>query len=124
ESLKASDLGSGPHSRWGTIGVPLEKSKNFGASIRRLARMLSHQWPLLIVVVVTAVSSAVLNVLGPRVLGRATDVIFRGVIGRGGIDFGRLHHVLFEAVALYVASWPLSVTASFLIAGLVQNTMF
>jgi ATP-binding cassette subfamily B protein len=124
ESLRASDLGTGPHSRWGTIGVPLEKSKNFGASLRRLARMLSNQWPLLIVVLVTAISSAVLNVLGPRVLGRATDVIFTGVVSHNGIDFGRLHHILFQAVALYLSSWVLSVVASFLIAGLVQNLMF
>jgi ATP-binding cassette subfamily B protein len=125
ESLKASDLGpAGAHSRWGTIGVPLEKSRNFGASVKRLGRMLSHQWPLLIVVLIAAVSSAVLNVLGPRVLGRATDVIFRGVVGDAGIDFGRLHHILFQAVGLYLSSWVLSVVASFLIAGLVQNLMF
>jgi ATP-binding cassette subfamily B protein len=124
ESLRASDLGSGPQSRWGSIGVPLEKSRNFGASIRRLLRMLSHQWPLLVVVLTAAVSSAVLNVLGPRVLGRATDVIFRGVVGDSGIDFGRLHHILYEAVGLYFSSWVLSVLASFLIAGLVQNLMF
>jgi ATP-binding cassette subfamily B protein len=125
ESLKASDLGpAGAHSRWGTIGVPLEKSRNFGASVKRLGRMLSHQWPLLIVVLIAAISSAVLNVLGPRVLGRATDVIFRGVVGGEGIDFGRLHHILFQAVGLYLSSWVLSVVASFLIAGLVQNLMF
>jgi ATP-binding cassette subfamily B protein len=124
ESLKAADLANSPHSRWGTIGVPLEKSTNFGASIRRLGRMLGPQWPLLTVVLVAAISSAVLNVLGPRVLGRATDVIFRGVVSGKGIDFGRLHHVLLQAVTLYLSSWALSLTASFLIAGLVQNLMF
>jgi ATP-binding cassette subfamily B protein len=86
--------------------------------------MFGRQWPLLIVVLTAAIASAVLNVLGPRVLGRATDVIFRGVTTSRGIDFDRLHHILFEAIALYASSWALSVLASFLIAGLVQNLMY
>ena len=49
-----------------------------------------------------AVVSTVLNVLGPRVLGHGTDVIVDGVTSGSGIDFGELHHVLLEAVALYV----------------------
>jgi ATP-binding cassette subfamily B protein len=85
--------------------------------------MLRHQWPLLIIILVAAISSAILNVLGPRVLGRATDVIFRGVLS-GGIDFGHLHRILFEAVALYLSSWALSVSASYMIAGLVQKLMW
>ena len=124
ESLKASDLANSPHSRWGTIGVPLERSSNFGTSVKRLLRLFSRQWPLLVVALTAAIASAVLNVLGPRVLGRATDVIFRGVTTRRGIDFGRLHNILYEAIALYFSSWLLSVLASFLIAGLVQKTMF
>ncbi len=125
EHLPSSALsgGAGP-SRWGAGAMPLEKSRNFGASVKRLASMLRGQWPTLVVVLIAAVSSAVLNVWGPRMLGHATDVIFRGVTQPGGINFGRLHRILLEVVALYVASWLLALVASYLIAGLVQGMMF
>ena len=54
-----------------------------------------------------ALLSATLTVIGPRILGHATDVLFRGAAAsffNGGgplIDFARLHHYLYIAIALY-----------------------
>jgi ATP-binding cassette subfamily B protein len=76
------------------------------------------------VVAVVAVTSAALNVLGPRVLGHGTDIIFRGVVAHRGIAFGRLHHILLEAVALYGTSALLSNLSAYLLAGVVQRLMF
>ncbi len=109
--------------RWMAAGMPTEKSKNFRVSVRRLGRLLRPQRWLLAFIALLAVGGAVANVLGPRVLGRGTDVIVRGILG-GGIDFGRLHRVLWEAVALYAGSFLLSLTTSWLIAGVVQRLMF
>jgi ATP-binding cassette subfamily B protein len=58
------------------------------------------------------------------VLGHATDVIFRGVVTRQGILFGRLHHFLFEAAGLYAASAFLSIGTAYLLAGVVQRLMY
>jgi ATP-binding cassette subfamily B protein len=110
--------------RWMAAGMPGEKSKNFRDSVKRLATLLKPQRFVLLVIALIAVTAAVLNVLGPRVLGRATDVIVRGVITKQGIDFGRLHHVLFEAIALYAGSFAMSLGVSYLIAGVVQRLMF
>lgn len=63
-------------------GMPAEKSMNFGPSTRRLLRRLSPQRTKLVVVIGLAVISVVLAVIGPKILGRATDLIFSGVIGR------------------------------------------
>jgi ATP-binding cassette subfamily B protein len=110
--------------RWGpSVGVPTERSKDFGVAVRRLGRLFGREWRLLAVIVTIAVVAAVCNVLGPRVLGHGTDTIIKGVI-RGHIDFGRLHHILFEAVALYGTSALLSVAATYLLAGVVQRLMF
>src|SRR5690606_18808352 len=100
------------------------RSKDFGSAVRRLARLLAPQRAVLCVVLVVAVASAVLNVLGPRVLGRATDVIVTGVVGDEGIRFGRLHELLFEALALYATSALLALLTGYLIAGVVQRLMF
>ena len=82
--------------RWMSAGMPTEKSKNFRASVVRLGSLLGPEWLILGVIFVTAILSAFLNVLGPRVLGHGTDVIFKGVITHQGIDFGKLHRVLME----------------------------
>jgi ATP-binding cassette subfamily B protein len=64
-----------------TAGMPAEKSMDFGPSAKRLLRRLGPQRWLVALVVGLAVGSVALTVLGPRILGRATDVIFRGFIG-------------------------------------------
>jgi ATP-binding cassette, subfamily B, multidrug efflux pump len=86
--------------------------------------MLGPDRPILAVVVVVAIVSAALNVLGPKVLGHATDVIVQGVVTRQGIDLARLHHVLLEAVALYGSSAILATFTAYVIAGVVQRLMF
>jgi ATP-binding cassette subfamily B multidrug efflux pump len=110
--------------RWHSAGVPTEKSKDFKTTVRRLGRLLSPEQPILVLIAVVAVTSAALNVFGPRVLGHGTDIIFRGVVTHRGIAFGRLHHVLLEAVALYAASALLANLTAYLIAGVVQRLMF
>ncbi|MEO7555567.1 MAG: ABC transporter ATP-binding protein [Acidimicrobiales bacterium] len=92
--------------------------------MRRLGGLLGPDRPVLTFILVTAVISVVLNVLGPRVLGRGTDIIFRGVTGGGGIEFDQLHNVLFLAIALYSASAVLAILTAYLIAGVVQRLMF
>ncbi len=110
--------------RWMAAGMPTEKSKNFRTSVKRLGQLLKPQRVVLGIIVLLAVGGATANVLGPRVLGRATDVIVRGVLTPGGIDFGRLHRVLWEALALYAGSFLLSLATTWLIAGVVQRLMF
>jgi ATP-binding cassette, subfamily B, multidrug efflux pump len=110
--------------RWHSGGVPTEKSKDFGTAIRRLAGLLRPESPILVVVVIVAIGGAALNVLGPRVLGHGTDIIFRGVISHRGIDFTALHKVLFQAIALYAGSAFLSILTAYTLAGVVQRLMF
>jgi len=62
-------------------GPPPEKSKNFGASFRRLLGRLRPEAPRIAVVLVLAVGSVAFAVLGPKILGDATNIIFEGFIG-------------------------------------------
>ena len=77
----------------------------------------------MVFVLVTAVASAFLNVLGPRVLGWGTDVIIDGLRSPAGIDLGRLHEVLMLAIGLYAVSAALSIMTAWMIAGVVQRLM-
>ena len=112
-----------PVGRWNAIGVPTEKSKDFGAAVRRLGRLLSSELPVLSVVFLVAVAGVTCNVFGPKVLGHGTDIIVRGIVRRG-IDFGALHHVLIEAGFLYAGSALLQLCSAYLLAGVVQRTMY
>ncbi len=61
-------------------GMSTEKALNFGASSRRLLRMLSPQRPLIILSLVLGVVSVTFTVLGPKLLGNVTNLIFSGWI--------------------------------------------
>ncbi|MEC3913966.1 ABC transporter ATP-binding protein [Nocardia sp. CDC160] len=63
-------------------GAPDAKAKSFGPSLKRLLRMLAPERFYLIVVFLLAVGSVVLNTLGPQILGKATNIIFDGVVGK------------------------------------------
>jgi ATP-binding cassette subfamily B multidrug efflux pump len=68
--------------RWMSAGMPAEKSMNFGPSARRLMGRLRPQRPQLLSIIALAVVSVAFSVVGPKILGRATDLIFSGVIGK------------------------------------------
>jgi ATP-binding cassette, subfamily B, multidrug efflux pump len=61
---------------------PVEKSINFGPSMRRLLGHLAPERLILLGAVLLAVTGIAMSVLGPKILGWATDVIFTGVIGQ------------------------------------------
>ncbi|MEZ5379221.1 MAG: ABC transporter ATP-binding protein [Acidimicrobiales bacterium] len=110
-------------------GMPVEKSNDFGAAVRRLGQLLSAERVALGAVVLVTLISVTLVVLGPRLLGGATDIIFRGITGRGtgpngGIDFDALHRRLLLVAALYFASWVLGYLQAYVLAGVVQRTMY
>ncbi|GAB3981307.1 ABC transporter ATP-binding protein [Actinoallomurus acanthiterrae] len=63
-------------------GRSTEKSLDFGGSSRRLLRMLRPERPIIVTTLLLATASVATTAVGPKILGRATDLIFAGVIGR------------------------------------------
>jgi ATP-binding cassette, subfamily B, multidrug efflux pump len=63
-------------------GMSTEKSLDFRGSSRRLLRTMRPERPLAALGVALAAASVTLSVLGPKILGHATDLIFSGVISR------------------------------------------
>ena len=105
------------------LGMPLEQSADFGTATRRLASRLRRERLRVVAVVVLAFVSVTMSVLGPRILGHATDVIVAGLMSPAGIDFGELERTLGLVVALYVASAGLMYLLSYILARVVQRTM-
>jgi ATP-binding cassette, subfamily B, multidrug efflux pump len=67
---------------FGGMGLPVEKSMNFGPSAKRLAGKLRPERLWLALVLVLAVVSVSFSVIGPRLLGEGTNLIFSGVISK------------------------------------------
>jgi ATP-binding cassette, subfamily B, multidrug efflux pump len=63
-------------------GMVGQKSMNFGPSARRLVGRMRPDRGKALAVVALAVVSVALAVIGPRILGHATDLIFAGLFGR------------------------------------------
>jgi len=69
--------GGGP---FGQMGMPVEKAMSFGPSAKRLFARLQPERGKVGLVVALGVISVVLSVIGPKLLGSATNIIFEGVI--------------------------------------------
>ena len=75
--------GGGP-GRGGPMGGGMlgQKSMSFGPSARRLLARMRPERAKTVTVLMLAVASVALTVVGPKLLGRATDLIFSGIFGR------------------------------------------
>jgi ATP-binding cassette subfamily B protein len=105
------------------VGMPVEKSENFGVAVKRLFNRMRRERFRVVAVLVLAVISVTLTVIGPKILGHATNVVVEGITTPGGIDFGELHTVLLEAALIYLVAGLLSYTQSYILAGVVQRSM-
>ena len=110
--------------RWNAGAIPMERSAKFGESVRRLFDVLGRERSRLALVVVCAVGSVVLNVLGPLILGHATDTIIDGLRQSRR---HRLRRAARHAVAgrrrVPRRRRSCSCGSSWMITGLVQRTM-
>ncbi len=119
-------ISGGPMGRMVAPGMPLERSKDFRGTLRRLGARLTPEIFRVIGVVILALAGVVLAAFGPLVLGDATNVIVRGLEHGGphAINFGSLHHLLLVVVLLYIGSATFQYLAAYTLAGMVQRTMY
>lgn len=86
-----------------------EKAKDFRGTMTKLLRYLSpYKWQFL-VVMLFAIASTVFNIIGPKILGKATTRLFEGAVamlrGTGtGIDFVYIGNILALLAGLYIAA--------------------
>ncbi|MET8138335.1 MULTISPECIES: ABC transporter ATP-binding protein [unclassified Streptomyces] len=73
---------AGPMGRMMAGTGPDQRSMDFKVSGRRLLTQFKPERATLYVMLVTVVLSVGLSVVGPKILGRATDLVFSGIVGR------------------------------------------
>lgn len=119
----AREARSGFGGRFAAAGMPAEEVKNFKGSARRLLGCMRPERVRTIAVVLMAVVSVTFMVVGPKMLGNATNVIVAGFRRPGGIDYTELHTILERVLVLYVTAALLSWLQARMLAGVVQRTM-
>jgi ATP-binding cassette subfamily B protein len=127
-------------------GMVGQKAMDFGPSARRLVGRLRPDAVQAWVVVSLVLVSVLLMSIGPRLLGHATDLVFRGFVGRQlpagtpedqlpdavrgqgvvpgeGVDFDAVARWLLLVLVVYVAASLLSWLAGYVLNGVVQRTV-
>jgi ABC-type multidrug transport system fused ATPase/permease subunit len=66
----------------GVVQTPTERTRDFRGSAIRLVKRLTPQRGLTTLVILLGIAGIAIGVVGPRILGHATDLLFNGVIGR------------------------------------------
>ena len=74
--------GRGPGAWAMSAGMPAEKSMDFWPSARRVLGRLDPERVQVFLVLLLAVAGVAFAVVGPKILGNATTIIFEGVIGK------------------------------------------
>jgi ATP-binding cassette subfamily B multidrug efflux pump len=71
-----------PGGGFGGMQLPPQKSKDLGKTLRQLLNRLRPEWMRIGISAVFALTYVALSVIGPKIIGNATNVIFNGVIGK------------------------------------------
>ncbi|MFF3770624.1 ABC transporter ATP-binding protein [Streptomyces sp. NPDC002232] len=86
----------------------LERSLSFRSSGLRLLRTLAPDRARLLGVLAAGAAAVSLSVLGPLLLGRATDLVLTGATGPAGVDFAAVGRILALSVAVVTGSSALT----------------
>ena len=95
-------------------------SRDAKGALRRMARLLRPAWVRVLWVVLLSLAVTIANVVTPKMLGDATNVIVDGISGTG-VDFSALARILAIVAGLYVGANLLQFVAGVLVRQVVQH---
>jgi ATP-binding cassette subfamily B protein len=118
-------MGGGPMGRG---MMPGDKPKDFKGTMRKLEGYLGkYKWTILVVCVL-AIASTVFMIFGPKILGKATDELFTGIMsqlaGTGTVNFGKIGRIILLLVGLYCFSAGLSYLQGFVMSSVTAKVTF
>lgn len=126
----------GGHGPGGGMALPGEKAKNFWGTVGRLFNYMAKYRIALIIVMIFAIASQVLQVQTPKILGKATTELFKGVMSgtamqKAGIamkeypiNFNKIESIIITVIIMYVASALLNFIMQFMMTRISQETVY
>ena len=108
--------------------MPGEKAKDFKGTTRKILSYIGRYKIAIVLVMICAVAGTVFNIVGPKVLSKATTEIFNGLVskvsGGAGIDFHKIGVILLILLGLYCVSALFSFIQGFIMSGISQKLSF
>ena len=108
--------------------MPGEKAKDFRGSVGKLLNYMGRYKIALVFVIILAICGTAFNIVGPKILSKATTEIFNGLLsklsGGSGIDFGKIGRILLILIGLYGVSACFSFIQGWLMTGISQKMCF
>ena len=105
-----------------------EKAKDFSGAVKKLLRYMSKYKIRLIGMMIFAIAGTVFNIVGPKILGKATTELFNGLVakvnGTGGIDFDKIGRILLWTLGLYLCSAAFSFIQGFIMTGISNDVSY
>ncbi|WP_368253712.1 ABC transporter ATP-binding protein [Enterococcus faecium] len=118
------------------LGVKGEKPKNFWGTVRRLFGYMSKRMVAIIAVFVLAISAVIFQIQTPKVLGKATTEIFKGVMAgaqqmqqgqqvtKFPIDFDKIAQIIATVIVMYLISAVFNFLQQFIMTRVSQRTVY
>lgn len=108
--------------------MPGEKAKEFKGTTRKILSYIGSYKIAIVLVMISAVAGTVFNIVGPKVLSKATTEIFNGLVskvsGGAGIDFHKVGVILLILLGLYCVSALFSFIQGYIMSGISQKLSF
>lgn len=116
--------GHGPHGPM----MAGEKAKDFKGTMKKLMGYMGRYKIGIVLVVIFAIGGTIFNIIGPKILGKATTEIFEGLVrkvsGGAGIDFEKIAGILIGLLCLYLLSAGFSFIQGFIMTGISQKLTY
>lgn len=104
-----------------------EKARDFRGTMKKLLNYLGAYKISVLIVFIFAAASAVFNIAGPKILGKATTRLFEGVMGRisgTGIDFAYIGRIILILLGLYIISTVFAYIQGWVMTGISMKVSY
>lgn len=108
--------------------MPGEKAKDFSGAMKKLFSYMKHYRIRLVIMMIFAIAGTVFNIVGPKIMGKATTELFNGLVakinGTGSIDFEKIGVILLGTMCLYLCSAAFSFIQGMIMTGISNDVSY
>ena len=105
-----------------------DKASDFKGTMKKLIRYLGRYKIIILIAILIAAGSTAAMIVGPKILGNATTILFEGLIdtirGTGEVDFPAISKLIYITLILYVGSGFLSYIQGWIMARVSTNIAY
>lgn len=107
----------------------MKKTKDFKGTLKRVILQIFKEYTLeSILIIIFSILSTIFSIYGPKILGKATTEIFKGIINKitqnGSIDFYKIKQILILTLILYIFATLFSFLQGWILSNVSQKMTY